>query len=390
MEVVQAGGKGRVAIYDRDGLYWLRWSYRGKRYSLAVGHAQIKPARALAARIEADMAAGHFDSTLEAYRPQVDQKVDQKFDSLRGEAIPVLGVVELWQRFTDYRRRDGTSGATIAAKYLPMKANLTRWGGEMDSEDAARQLVEYLRSRQSVTVANQNLALLKGFGRWCVEQGHWQSNHFEKLKPAKVQVAAKRDNPFTADEVKRFLTTIKTDPHYFVYHDFAYCLFHLGCRPSELIGLRWGAIDFNRRMITISESLSRGDDGKTAGYARKRKATKTGNVRVLPMTESVFTLLTRRFQECQPQSPDELVFTSPTGRAIDDHNFSQRCWRRICQKAGIPYRPPYIARHTALSHIVESTGSLAMAAAVAGHSSLRMVSQTYGHLIAKIQMPAYE
>ena len=157
MEVVQAGGKGRVAIYDRNGLYWLRWSYRGKRYSLAVGHAQIKPARALAARIEADMAAGHFDSTLEAYRPQVDQKVDQKFDSLRGEAIPVLGVVELWQRFTDYRRRDGTSGATIAAKYLPMKANLTRWGGEMDSEDAARQLVEYLRSRQSPTIANQNL-----------------------------------------------------------------------------------------------------------------------------------------------------------------------------------------------------------------------------------------
>jgi integrase len=100
--------------------------------------------------------------------------------------------------------------------------------------------------------------------------------------------------------------------------------------------------------------------------------------------------VTGRFQECQPRSPDELVFTSPTGRAIDDHNFSQRCWRRICQKAGIPYRPPYIARHTALSHIVESTGSLAMAAAVAGHSSLRMVSQTYGHLIAKIQMPAYE
>jgi len=125
MELVQAGGKGKVAIYNRDGLYWLRWSYQGKRYSLAVGHSQIKPTRALAARIETDMAAGHFDATLNSYRPQVDQKVDQKFD-------PVFGVQELWQRFTDYRRVDGTSGATIAAKYLPMLANLTRWKGDIE------------------------------------------------------------------------------------------------------------------------------------------------------------------------------------------------------------------------------------------------------------------
>ena len=26
-----------------------------------------------------------------------------------------------------------------------------------------------------------------------------------------------------------------------------------------------------------------------------------------------------------------LVFTSPTGRPIDDHNFSQRIWRRLCE-----------------------------------------------------------
>jgi integrase len=383
MEVVQPGGKGRVAIYDRDGLYWLRWSYRGKRYSLAVGHAQIKPTRALAARIEADMAAGHFDSSLESYRPKLDQKLDQRSD-------PVFGVQELWQMFMDARRLAGTSEFFINNRFKSLARNLARWGGEIDSEDTARQFIEFLRTRQSPTTANDNLRHLKSFGRWAVEQGHWPVNHFEKLKPAKVERAPKRDNPFTADEVKRFLATIKTDPHYFVYHDFAYCLFHLGCRPSELIGLRWGAIDFNRRMITISESLSRGDDGKSAGYARKRKATKTGNVRILPMTDSMYALMQGRFQERQPKSPDELVFTSPTGRAIDDHNFSQRCWRSICQRAGIPYRPPYIARHTALSHIVESTGSLAQAAAVAGHSSLRMVSQTYGHLVSRVEMPDYE
>ncbi len=383
-ETVRDGGKGRVAIVRRDGFLSLRWSHKGKRYGyIALGHNSLRRAEAVALRIEDDMAAGLFDPTLERYFPKDEGKTGT-------ERVPVLGTLDLWQMFVESRRIGGTSEFFINNRFKSLGRNLQQWGGAIESEDNARGFVEYLRSRQSPITANDNLRHLKGFGRWCVEQNHWQANHFEKLKPAKVQIAPKRDNPFTADEVNRFLSTIKTNPNYFSYHDFCYCLFHLGCRPSELIGLRWGAIDFNRRMVTISESLSRGDDGKTSGYARKRKSTKTGSVRHLPMTASVFTLLTGRFQECPPQSPDELVFTSPTGRAIDDHNFSQRCWRSICQKSGIPYRPPYIARHTALSHIVESTGSLAQAAAVAGHSSLRMVSQTYGHLVSRVQMPEYE
>jgi hypothetical protein len=97
MELVQAGGKGKVAIYNRDGLYWLRWSYRGRRYSLAVGHSQIKPTRALAAKIETDMASGHFDSSLNAYRPKVDQKLDQ--------SPPVLSVQALWHLWSTGDKR---------------------------------------------------------------------------------------------------------------------------------------------------------------------------------------------------------------------------------------------------------------------------------------------
>ncbi len=41
MELVQAGGKRKVAIYNRDGLYWLWWSHGGQHYVLSLGQTDL-------------------------------------------------------------------------------------------------------------------------------------------------------------------------------------------------------------------------------------------------------------------------------------------------------------------------------------------------------------
>ena len=78
-------------------------------------------------------------------------------------------------------------------------------------------------------------------------------------------------------------------------------------------------------------------------------------------------------------NPEGLTFTSPTGRPIDDHNFSQRIWKRLCAKAVIPYRRPYNARHSVASHAINQGATLPQVAYILGHGNTRMVSQTYGH-----------
>ncbi len=162
----------------------------------------------------------------------------------------------------------------------------------------------------------------------------------------------------------------------------------LGLRPSEVIGLRWRHIDIDRKQVTISETMARSEDGKTAGYARQRKSTKTVNIRTLPLTPRLVALLKgRRSPESQF---DDLVFTTARGCVIDDHNFRERVWLETCKQTGIKYRPPYTTRHTLLSHGIEYEGwSLPQAAQIAGHTSTRMVAETYGHMLDQPQLPEF-
>jgi integrase len=84
-----------------------------------------------------------------------------------------------------------------------------------------------------------------------------------------------------------------------------------------------------------------------------------------------------------------LIFTTPSGKPIDDHSFSQRAWRRILAEAEVSHRPPYTCRHTCISHLIESGASLPQAAAVAGHVDTSQVSRTYSHQINRPDMPRF-
>ncbi|NEQ97597.1 MAG: site-specific integrase, partial [Cyanothece sp. SIO2G6] len=272
--------------------------------------------------------------------------------------------------------------------YKPIISNLSRFGQVIEDEARARAFVDLLRSRQSPGIANQNLSLLKSFGTWCVDTGVWSENHFKPIARLKrVNTVSDRD-PFTLDELSQIFTVLQEDKYYSHYHDFCLALLNLGLRPSEAIGLRWSHIDLSKRRVNICESLSRSPDGRTSGYARQRKGTKTGTNGVLPLPDVLRTALTARWQP--DTKPDDLVFLSPKGKPIDDHTFSQRVWHKVLSKAGVRYRCPYTLRHTLISYGIEDKGwSLPQAARIARHRSTRMVQETYGHMINLPEMPEF-
>lgn len=84
----------------------------------------------------------------------------------------------------------------------------------------------------------------------------------------------------------------------------------------------------------------------------------------------------------------DLIFATVTGKAIDDHNFSQRTWKDICTAAGIPYRVPYAARHSLGSHLLESGATIPQVAEVLGNNP-ETTARHYAHAINRPKMPGF-
>lgn len=384
--------KGTVAIRTKNGMLRLRWTYQGKRYELCTGLADSplsrQAARGQAAEIQSDIYFQRFDETLDRYRQQSHQDED----------IQPVTTAELFEQFIESRRQQGSGEYNLHEVYGTMLRYLQRFG-TIDNSDRALEFIGKLKMGELRATAarsisdrtlNKYLSLLRRFAQWAIANDHWEADHFRKCETVRTEKNRASREAFTDEERDRILSSLRFSRYYHHYHGFVSALFFLGFRPSELIGLQWKHVDLEGRNIIIAESLSRGPDGKTASYARQRKATKTGDIRTLPLGADQVQILARQRQQSPDAKPDDLVFPSPRGRAIDDHNFCNRTWRAILDAAHIePYRPPYTARHTFATWAKRNDMTDEQLAYWMGHKTTRMVTEHYGHLDKQPMVPRF-
>jgi integrase len=387
--------KGSVSVTARRGMLLLRWRYEGKRRSLSYGKPdslqwRLK-AKELATRIEQDMAYGNYDETLDRYRQQPRQEED----------IHPLSTAELFEQFIESRRQQGSGEYNLHEVYGTMLRYLQRFGN-IDSVDRALEFVGKvkvggLRARAAKPIRNRTLnkylSMLRRFARWAIANDYWDTDHFRRCETVRTAKNRAGREAFSDEERDRILSSLRFSRYYRHYHGFVSALFFLGFRPSELIGLQWKHVDIEGGNIIIAESLSRGPDGKSASYARQRNNTKgkiTKEVRILPLGIDQVQILSRQREQCSNPKPDDLVFPSPRGMAIDDHNFCNRPWKKILTAAQIePYRPPYAARHTFATWAKRNGMTDEQLAYWMGHKTIRMVTENYGHLDKKPIVPQF-
>jgi integrase len=123
---------------------------------------------------------------------------------------------------------------------------------------------------------------------------------------------------------------------------------------------------------------------------------KGGKVRYLPVVDDELRLELERHILDRVPDPDEYLlyperlgpefYGGPVGLIWEDRRKQlsatamHRWWKRIVDRAGIPYRSMHVARHTAITEFVRATGNLKLAQMLAGHADIGTTANIYAHL----------
>lgn len=137
---------------------------------------------------------------------------------------------------------------------------------------------------------------------------------------------------------------------------------HTGARFGEQRALRWGDLDWQRRLVLIRRAHPHlGEEGPT----------KSGKAREVPMSETLHRAL-KSYRQLRHLA-DERVFPG-----MDPHR-ARKALGRACRRSGVPEVTWHDLRHSFASQLVAAGVPLRQVQAWLGHSTIAM-TERYAHL----------
>lgn len=188
-----------------------------------------------------------------------------------------------------------------------------------------------------------------------------------------VRVIGRRDEgakkivPPTKEDLRRLIDG--ADPDFRVQLIFASAT---GLRAGELHALRWQHVDFEAGEITVETRVDAyGDEDVTKTAA---------GMRVVPLSQAVIALLKEWRLRSEFSRLGDLVFPNRRGNYQNHDNMAKRYFKPLFEKAGVLPFTWHGLRHFAISTWIEAGLSPKTIQTFAGHSSLQVTMDRYGHL----------
>ena len=159
----------------------------------------------------------------------------------------------------------------------------------------------------------------------------------------------------------------------------------IGLRRSEILPLRWDAIDFDRKILSVCEAL---EETMTGGLRFKEPKSKAGR-RDATMPDVVVAVLRehRRVQIEQRlalglgrPTPDMLVFGRLDGAPMSPRAFTKE-WRLAAASIGMKVGL-HALRHTHVSHLVDAGIDPVRISKRIGHADVATTLNVYAHLFS--------
>ena len=201
-------------------------------------------------------------------------------------------------------------------------------------------------------------------------------------------IRKKEMHPIMDEALGRFLEAIRTD----AYGDLMFVALFTGLRESELIGLTWDCIDFDRKKIRVYRQLSKprgaGANGQYIFTDLKNKKERT-----FTAMDAVFDALLRvREQQAEWKrkcgdawsNPLDLVFTNEVGRNLCTTTVWKR-FKRIAVAIGAGDSRFHDLRHSFATLSIEAGSDVKTISESLGHATTAFTMDVYGHTSEKMQ-----
>jgi integrase len=174
-------------------------------------------------------------------------------------------------------------------------------------------------------------------------------------------------------------------------------LFHLaiatGMRQSELLGLKWSDLDWQKKTLTVQRQAKRKD--RQNGYFAPLK-TKAG-CRTIVLGEKTIEKMREHLNRQEDErikvgdkwENNNLIFPSTIGTPLDQFNL-YRSFKGLLHEAGLPDIRFHDLRHTAASLMLNHGVPAIIVSKRLGHAKVSITLDIYGHLMPEMQNEAAE
>jgi integrase len=163
-----------------------------------------------------------------------------------------------------------------------------------------------------------------------------------------------------------------------------------GMRRGELLALHWQDVDLERGTLLVRLSLRIPPGG---GFEFNSPKTKAGR-RTITLTPTMIDALKRHRAKQNEErlflgdawQDGGLVFTSTVGTPQEPHNLSERIFKRVLRKAGLPNTVRFHdLRHTCATLLLLRGIDANTIKDLLGHANISITLGTYGHVLPNMR-----
>ena len=216
------------------------------------------------------------------------------------------------------------------------------------------------KNQMADKTARTQLMVVNLIFRYAVQAGYINSNPARDLEVPKNLKREKRD--IASDEdIKRVKASYDAP-----FGAFAYWALYTGLRRNELLALSWDDVDLDNRVIHVTKSCFRDNDGKV-----KAKAPKTSSgIRDVPIPDKLA-------EKIIPGTG--LVFPGESGYMTN--GMFERHWKHYTEATGVTCTPHQL-RHAYATMLYEAGDKVSMEDAqyLLGHAQIQTTKDVYTHI----------